>query len=111
MPPVCSWMARTPVSAMVRASTSESISASITAMAISPRSTSTVRRSVVVLPDPGLDIRLSRNVPCSRKRARSSSALRSLSANTLCLTSITRTSSMAIPPLPFTAYLMTICHV
>ena len=44
-----------PVPRMVRVSTSESISASITAMDISSRSASIVRVSVVVLPEPGLD--------------------------------------------------------
>ena len=90
-------MARAPVRAIVFASTSESISASMTARDISSRRASIVRVSVVVLPEPGLDIRLSRNVPCARRRSRSSSAWASLFANTLCLISSTRTASIHCP--------------
>ena len=92
MPPVCSCTAMTPASAMVRASTSESMSASMTPIVSLPASTSTVRRSVVVLPEPGLLMRLSRKVPRCRRRSRKPSAARSLAANTLCFTSMTRTA-------------------
>ncbi len=100
MPPVCSCTATTPVSAMVRASTSESMSASITPMDNSSLSAATVRRSVVVLPEPGLLMRFSRKVPRACSSSRRASAARSLLANTLCFTSMTRTrrSSAVVAP-------------
>ena len=106
MPPVWSWIAVTPVAAMARASTSESISASMTPMERSPARASMVRVSVVVLPEPGLLIKLSRKVLRARSSSRRASAARSLLANTLCLTSMTRTSrsrasfSVSSMPLP-----------
>ena len=83
MPPVCSWMAFAPAAEMVRASTSESMSASITPIFISSFSASMVRVRVVVLPEPGLDIRFRRNTPFSFSSARSFAASSSLEANTL----------------------------
>ena len=61
---------------------------------------STVRRSVVVLPEPGLLMRLSRKVPRSWSSERNLSAARSLLANTLCLTSMTRTARSRAAPCP-----------
>ena len=74
MPPVCSWMAFVPVSAMALASTSESMSASITPMRSSPFSAAIVRRSVVVLPEPGALIRFSRKIFRSFSSARRAAA-------------------------------------
>ena len=62
MPPVWSWMALAPVSVMVFASTSESISASMMPIFISSLSMEMVRTSVVVFPAPGDDMRLRRKV-------------------------------------------------
>ena len=97
MPPVWSWIVRTPVVETAAASTSESMSASMTATESSGESSRTVRRSVVVLPEPGEDMRFTRKVPLVLRLARSSSARRSLSAKTLCLTSRTRYPSMQMP--------------
>ena len=91
MPPVWSCTAVTPAAAMVTASTSESMSASMTPMDRRSRSRSAVRVSSVVLPDPGLLMTLSRNVPRSRRSRRRSSALRSLAAKADSFTSMTRT--------------------
>ena len=97
MPPVWSWIVRTPVVETAAASTSESMSASMTATESSGESSRTVRRSVVVLPEPGEDMRFTRKVPLVLRLARSSSARRSLSAKTLCLTSRTRYPSIRMP--------------
>lgn len=60
MPPVWSWMALAPVAAIVTASTSESMSASITPIFRSSFKSSISRVRVVVLPLPGEDIRFRR---------------------------------------------------
>ena len=95
IPPVCSWMEGIPVAAWIfTASTSLSMSASITATRILSFSRLMVRISVVVLPLPGEDIRLSRKTPRRLSSLRSSSASLSLSAKTLFLISITLTGSI-----------------
>ena len=88
IPPVCNWIDRTPAPAIAAASTSESMSASITPIRSSSFSVSMVRSSVVVLPLPGEDIRFSRNVPFCFSACRTRAASRSLSANTLSFTSM-----------------------
>ena len=87
IPPVCSWIDFAPVPAMARASTSESMSASITPMRSSSLRAAMVLRSVVVLPDPGALIRLSRNTFFAFRSARSAAACSSLEAKMLCFTS------------------------
>ena len=62
MPPVCSWITFAPLVEMVAASTSESISASMTPMRRSSFRALMVAMRVVVLPLPGEDMRLSRKV-------------------------------------------------
>ena len=91
MPPVCSCTAFTFVCAIRNASTSESMSASMTPIFISSRRSSMVFSSVVVFPAPGEDIRFRRNTPFSFSSFLRSSACLSLSAKTLCLISYTFT--------------------
>ena len=79
----------TPSLEMAAASTSESMSASMTASLSSGESASMVRASVVVFPEPGELMRLTRSWPFWRRRSLNASALRSLSAKTDCLTSMT----------------------
>ena len=79
--------------------TSESMSASITPILNSSRRRSMVRVRVVVLPEPGELIRLSRKILFSFSSRRKSSARWSLLANTLCLISKILTSSTGISPL------------
>ena len=92
IPPVCSCMERAPASVIACASTSESISASITPIFISSASIEIVLFNIVVLPAPGDDIRFSRNVPSSFNSCLSFSASASLSSKILRLTSITLNS-------------------
>ena len=87
-------MTLVPVAAMVPASTSESMSASIMPTFISWGRVFKSFVKVVVFPEPGEDIRFTRKVPCSFSSLRKASASLSLSANTLCFTSITRYGSM-----------------
>ena len=95
MPPVWSWMEGMPVASLIlRASTSLSISASITAMRSLSFSRPMVRMRVVVLPLPGEDMRFRRNTPLSFNSLRRSAASSSLLANTLFLISMTLTESM-----------------
>ena len=89
MPPVCSWITLAPVFSMVAASTSESMSASITPMRNSSFRAAMVAFRVVVLPLPGEDIRFSRNTLSFFSSCRSFSASRSLFSNTLFLISST----------------------
>ena len=83
MPPVCSWMTFAPVFSMVAASTSESMSASMTPMRNSSFSAAMVALRVVVLPLPGEDMRLRRKVRSRLSCSRTRSASRSLLSNTL----------------------------
>ena len=94
MPPVWSWSTFTPVPWIILASTSESMSASMTPILKVPFNASMVFIRVVVLPAPGEDIRFKRKTPFSFSSARSSPACRSLSAKTLCLISKILTSFM-----------------
>ena len=88
MPPVCSCIAFAPASATVCASTSLSMSASMTPMRISSFSAPSVLTSVVVLPLPGELMRFNKNSPRRFSSARTLSASRSLLSNTLCFISI-----------------------
>ena len=94
IPPVCSCMTLTPDREILLASTSESISASITPILNVSRNASIVLISVVVLPDPGEDMRFSRKSFFSFSSCRRSCACLSLSAKTLCLISNILTSFM-----------------
>ena len=98
MPPVCSWMTFAPLVEMVAASTSESMSASMTPMRRSSFRALMVAMRVVVLPLPGEDMRLSRKVWLRLSSSRSRSACRSLFSKTLFLISSTRNASMILPP-------------
>ena len=96
MPPVWSWMDSMPVAAFIfTASTSLSMSASMTAMRSLSLRRSMVLMRVVVLPLPGEDMRLRRYTPLSFNSLRRSSASLSFSAKMLFFISITLTSSMA----------------
>ena len=87
MPPVWSCMTFVPVASMARASTSESISASMIPMRSSSLRREIEALSVVVLPEPGELMRFSRKTPFSLSSARSLSASRSLLSKMLSLTS------------------------
>ena len=97
MPPVWIWIAFAPVCAIVSASTSESMSASMTPMRISSFNAPIVRTSVVVFPDPGEDIRFRRNVLSAFNSERSTSASLSLSSRMFFLISITLNSLIRMP--------------
>ena len=97
IPPVWIWMARTPVSLIACASTSESISASMTPIFISSLSMEIVRFNVVVFPAPGEDIRFNKNVPSDFNSARNLSASALLSSKILRFTSITLKSFICSP--------------
>ena len=95
MPPVCSWMDAMPVASLIlMASTSESISASITAMRSLSLSRPMVWMRVVVLPLPGEDMRFRRNTPWALSSFLRRAASSSLLAKMLFLISITFTGSM-----------------
>ena len=89
MPPVCNCIVRTPYWLIVCASTSLSISASITPISTSSLIVSIVRDNVVVFPEPGLDMILSKKTPFSLHSCLNKSASLLLSSNILCFTSIT----------------------
>ena len=94
MPPVWSWMDLTPRSAMVFASTSESMSASMTPIRISSLRRLMTALRVVVLPDPGEDMILMYSSFSSFSVPRSTSASASLSSRMLFLSSMTLTGSL-----------------
>ena len=97
MPPVWAWTAFAPSFSRRRASTSESTSASMTAMLnLSPMSRM-VRSRRVVLPAPGEAIRLMSSVPFSFSSPRKTAASRSLDAVTVSFSSMMRIYS----PSPF----------
>ena len=87
IPPVCSWITFAPVVEMVAASTSESMSASMTPICISSCKAAIVLLRVVVFPEPGEDMRLRRKRCFSFKSLRSKSACSSLFSKTLFLIS------------------------
>ena len=88
MPSVCACTAFAPIFSMRTASTSESTSASMTAIRISSFMSRIVRSRSVVLPAPGDAIRLISSVPFARSSPRSTSASRSFDAVIVSFSSI-----------------------
>ena len=89
IPPVCNCITLVPVLDTVLASTSESISASKIPILISSFKASIVLKTVVVLPEPGEDIKFNKKVLLFFNSSLSKSACLSLSSKTLFLISMT----------------------
>ena len=90
MPPVWAWTALAPSFSMRTASTSESTSASMTAISNLSFMSRMVRSKRVVFPAPGDAIRLMSSVPFSFSSPRKTSASRSLDAVTVSFSSMMR---------------------